>query len=95
MSNQTPKTPQSSSEEVDLDQLFHLIGNGFRKIARFFRNMLNSIFNAVILFLLFIQKHFLKFVISGIVGLAIGIYLDINKERMHAIPLISLNECFI
>ena len=80
MSNQVPNTPSSSSDEVDLGQLFQIIGNGFKKIARFFRNIFNSIFHGVITFLLFLQKHFLKLVITGIVGLAIGVYLDITKE---------------
>lgn len=83
MSNQTPKAPSSPSDEVDLGQLFQLIGNGFRKLFRFFANIFKEIFGAIIIFLLFLQKHFIKLVIVGIIGLAIGIYLDLNKEPKY------------
>ncbi|MGY8916135.1 MAG: hypothetical protein ACKVJF_13770, partial [Flavobacteriales bacterium] len=37
----------------------------------------------IIHFLLFIQKHILKFAIAGVVGLAIGVYLDMTKEPKY------------
>lgn len=79
MSKELPQ-PQQSPEEVDLGQLFKLIGRGFDRFFRFISNIFKGIFNLLILFLIFIQKHFIKLAIVGIVGLAIGIYLDINKE---------------
>lgn len=78
MANQQPN-PTPSSEEVDLGQLFQLIGNAFRKFFRFIGNILKGIFHTLILFLLFLQKHFIKFVVAAVVGLAIGIYLDMVK----------------
>ncbi|MFT4833201.1 MAG: hypothetical protein ACI815_002866 [Psychroserpens sp.] len=84
MSNQQPvNNNNSSSEEVDLGQLFQLIGNGFRKFFKFISDIFKGIFNIIIHFLLFIQKHFLKFAIAGIVGLAIGVYLDMIKEPKY------------
>lgn len=83
MSNQQPVPNNSSSEEVDLGQLFQLIGNGFRKFFNFIGSIFKGIFNIIIHFLLFIQKHFLKFAIAGIVGLAIGVYLDMIKEPKY------------
>lgn len=84
MSNQQPvNNNNSSSEEVDLGQLFQLIGNGFRKFFNFIGDIFKGIFNIIIHFLLFIQKHFLKFAIAGIVGLAIGVYLDMVKEPTY------------
>lgn len=78
MSNELPQ-PQAS-EEVDLGQLFKLIGNAFNKFFRFIANIFKGIFHLIILFLLFIQKHFIKLAAIGVIGLAIGFYLDINKE---------------
>jgi hypothetical protein len=83
MANQQPVPNNSSSEEVDLGQLFQLIGNGFKKFFNFIGNIFKGIFNVLIHFLLFIQKHFLKFTIAAVVGLAIGVYLDIIKEPKY------------
>ncbi|MCK0144119.1 hypothetical protein MWU78_00480 [Arenibacter sp. F26102] len=83
MANQQPTPNHSSSEEVDLGQLFQLIGNGFKKLIRFIGNILKGIFHMVILSLLFLQKHFLKFVIAAVLGLALGIYLDMVKEPKY------------
>jgi hypothetical protein len=83
MANQQPTPNNSSSEEVDLGQLFQLIGNGFRKFFRFIGNIFKGIFHTLILFLLFLQKHFVKFVIASVVGLALGIYLDMVKAPKY------------
>ena len=83
MSNQQPVNSNSSSEEVDLGQLFQMIGNGFKKFFNFIGNIFKGIFKIIIHFLLFIQKHFIKFAIAGVVGLAIGVYLDIIKEPKY------------
>ena len=80
MANQQPSPTPSSSEEVDLGQLFQLIGNAFKKLFRFIGNIFKGIFHVIILFLLFIQRHFIKFAVAAVVGLAIGIYLDMVKK---------------
>ena len=81
MSKELPQ-PQPS-EEVDLGQLFKLIGKAFDRFFRFIASIFIGIFRFIILFLLFLQKHFIKFAIVGVVGLAIGIYLDLNKETSY------------
>ena len=80
MANPQPNPNNTASEEIDLGQLFQLIGNAFKKLFRFIGNIFKGIFHIVILFLLFLQKHFIKFVIVAVVGLALGIYLDMVKE---------------
>ncbi|RTE54876.1 hypothetical protein EHW67_06855 [Arenibacter aquaticus] len=79
MATQQPNPTPSSSQEVDLGQLFQLIGNAFRKFFNFIGNIFKGIFHTLILFLLFLQRHFIKFVITAVVGLALGIYLDMVK----------------
>jgi hypothetical protein len=81
MSKDTPQPQQS--EEVDLGQLFKLIGNAFNKLFRFIGSIFKGVFNLIILFLLFIQKHLIKFALVGFIGLAIGIYLDFKKETTY------------
>ncbi|WP_445958155.1 hypothetical protein [Yeosuana sp.] len=81
MNKELPQPQQS--EEVDLGQLFKLIGNAFNRFFRFIASIFIGIFHVIILFLLFLQKHFIKFAIIGIIGLAIGIYLDHNKVTTY------------
>jgi hypothetical protein len=81
MSKELPQPQQS--EEVDLGQLFKLIGNAFDRLFKFIASIFIGIFNLIILFLLFIQKHIIKFALVGFVGLAIGIYLDVSKETLY------------
>lgn len=86
MSKELPQPQQS--EEVDLGQLFKLIGNAFSRFFNFIGSIFKGIFGLVILFLLFIQKHFIKFTIVGIIGLAIGIYLDLNKATTYVSSMV-------
>ncbi|NER13261.1 hypothetical protein GWK08_07405 [Leptobacterium flavescens] len=75
--------PQNSSEEVDLGQLFKLIGNAFNKFFNFIASIFKGLFHLLILLLLFLQKHFIKFAIAGVIGLAIGFYLDLRRGDIY------------
>ncbi|MFL1010587.1 hypothetical protein [Flavisericum labens] len=78
MSKDLPQPQQS--EEVDLGQLFKLIGNAFSRLFQFIENIFKGLFNIVINFLIFVQKHFKKLVMVGVIGVAAGTYLDFKKE---------------
>lgn len=78
MSKELPQPQQS--EEVDLGQLFKLIGNAFDRFFKFIGSIFKGIFGVIILFLLFLQKNFIKLAIIGTLGLAIGVFLDFIKE---------------
>src|SRR5690606_28984523 len=88
MANQQPNPNNTSSEEIDLGQLFQLIGNAFKKLFQFIGNIFKGIFHILILFLLFLQKHFIKFVIVAAVGLALGIYLDKVSEPIYVSTMV-------
>ncbi|WP_100613687.1 hypothetical protein [Confluentibacter citreus] len=81
MSKELPQPQQS--EEVDLGQLFKLIGNAFDRFFRFIGSIFKGIFGVIILFLLFLQKNFIKLVIVGVLGVAIGFYLDITTKTKY------------
>lgn len=81
MSKELPQ-PQPS-EEVDLGHLFRLIGNAFDRFFRFIGSIFKGIFRVVILFLLFLQKNLIKLVLVGVLGLAIGFYLDRAKQTKY------------
>ncbi|SEL83549.1 hypothetical protein SAMN04488008_10616 [Maribacter orientalis] len=63
--NQSPKT-QNSSDEIDLGQLFHLIGKGFNAIFRFFLRVF-----------LYLKKNI--FILIGLVILGLVIGYGLNK----------------
>ncbi|TSE06284.1 MULTISPECIES: hypothetical protein [Aquimarina] len=67
---------EHTSEEIDLGQLFHLIGTMINRFFKLIGDIFKSIFHLSILFLKFIRGHFLKFITVGFIGLAIGGYLD-------------------
>ncbi len=74
---------ENTSEEIDLGQLFKLIGEAFAKLFRFIVSIFKGIFHLIILFLQFIQKHFIKFAIAGVIGLGIGWYWDSVSEPVY------------
>lgn len=83
MANQPETNQSSSSEEIDLGKLFELIGNGIKKFFAFIGRIFKGLFHLIVLFLLFLQKHFIKFLIAGVLGIAIGVYMDISKKPKY------------
>ncbi len=74
---------ENTSEEIDLGQLFKLIGDAFNKLFIFIGNIFKGLFHLIILFFQFIQRHFLKFVIAGVIGLGYGWYIDYSSEPVY------------
>lgn len=69
----------NSSDEMDLGQLFQLIGKAFQKLFNFIESIFKGIFRIVILFLLFLQRNFIVLTIAVIVGVIGGILADMYK----------------
>ena len=65
MAENTTSNKQNSSDEIDLGQLFQIIGNGFRKIFRF-----------ILRVFLYLKKNILILIGLLIIGLAIGYGLN-------------------
>jgi len=61
------------SEEVDLGQLFKLIGNGFRNFFNFIGSILNKLFLAFVWFVFFAKKHFIIIVLAAVVGVVLAV----------------------
>jgi hypothetical protein len=74
--------PQQS-EEVDLGQLFKLIGNMFDRLFKFIGGIFNKLFLAFVWLVFFIKKHVLKFVIAGVIGIALGIFMEKTSEPLY------------
>ncbi|WP_100610481.1 hypothetical protein [Confluentibacter lentus] len=86
MSKELPQPQQS--EEVDLGQLFKLIGNAFDRFFKFIGSIFKGVFGVIILFLLFLQKNFIKLIIVGVLGIAIGLYLDMTKKTKYVSTMV-------
>lgn len=74
MSKNLPK--QQPTEEVDLGQLFKLIGDAFERFFKFIGGIFNKLFLAFVWLVFFIKKHILKLAIAGIIGFAYGIFTE-------------------
>ena len=67
------KTKQNQqAEEVDLGQLFRMIGNGFNRLFNFIGTIFNEIFKGFLWLVLFIEKRIKILVLAAFIGLALG-----------------------
>jgi len=82
------KTPTPQSDEIDLGQLFQLIGNGFKKLFNFIGSIFKGIFHVLMLFLIFIQNHFIKLVIAVVIGAGLGIFLDYRSDQKYVSSMV-------
>ncbi|WP_034042370.1 hypothetical protein [Wocania ichthyoenteri] len=83
MSKDLPQPQPNQSEEVDLGQLFKLIGNAFDRFFKFIGSIFNKLFLAFVWCVFFLKKHFIKFVIAGVVGIALGLLLEKTSEPVY------------
>jgi hypothetical protein len=81
MSKDLPES--QTSEEVDLGQLFKLIGRAFDRFFNFIGNGLNKLFLAFVWMVFFIKKHFLKIALAGVLGFAYGFIRQKTKEPVY------------
>ncbi|TRZ46038.1 hypothetical protein [Robertkochia solimangrovi] len=91
--NQPQNKSQNSSEEIDLGNLFLVIGNMFKNFFEFLASIFSGLFHLIILFLIFIQKHFLKLLVAGLIGLIVGVFLD-NKKGPRFISTMVVEPNF-
>ncbi len=73
-------TPQNNSEEVDLGQLFKLIGSMFDRFFSFLGKILNKLFLAFVWCVFFIKKHIVLLLIAGFLGFGYGLIKENFSE---------------
>ena len=78
----TTSNPQPS-EEVDLGQLFQMIGNGFRRLFQFIGSILKQLFLAFVWFVFFLKKRAIILLIAAAVGLALGLVLNKTSPPIY------------
>lgn len=79
---------ENTSEEIDLGELFKLIGNIFNRFIGFINNIFKNLFHVFVLFLKFIRIHFLKFTIAVFIGAMLGGYLDYKSQPVYRSSMI-------
>lgn len=70
-------------EEIDLGQLFNLIGKGIGKVGGLFTNIFILVQNLFLQILFFFVNHSLKFAIAIISGAIIGFIFDYSKDTEY------------
>ncbi|MCB0462014.1 MAG: hypothetical protein R2816_01265 [Flavobacteriaceae bacterium] len=78
--NKEINTPQNNSEEVDLGQLFKMIGNLFDRLFSFLGNIFNKLFLAFVWCAFFVKKNIIILFIAAVLGFAYGFF----EERKSA-----------
>jgi hypothetical protein len=67
---------KQQAEEVDLGQLFRMIGNGFNRLFNFISTIFNEIFKGFLWLVLFIEKRIKILGTVAFIGLALGFLIE-------------------
>ena len=79
---------QNKSEEVDLGQLFKMIGNLFDKFFRFIGNVFNKLFLAFVWCVFFVKKHIILLLVSGVLGFGYGFLREYKTKPIFKSSII-------
>ena len=71
------------SEEVDLGQLFKLIGNVFDRFFRFISKIFKALYNLVLSVLIHFHKRLFWYVGVVVFGLILGFFMDKNSDKEY------------
>ena len=78
------QSSQSREEDIDIAQLFVLIGKGFSGIVNFIGSLLKTILSWFLLFILFIRANLKKMILAALIGGSLGaIYQYAVKEVQY------------
>lgn len=81
MSENTKPTPQN--DEVDLAQLFKMIGNALQKLYDFIVSIFKGLFRVLLLILAHFYKRAKWYAIAAFVGLVAGYFMDKSSEKLY------------
>lgn len=75
--------PTPKSEEVDLGQLFKMIGNAFQKLFDFIASIFKGLFHVLMLMLAHLFKNLKWYAIAIFLGVLAGYFLDKSSEKIY------------
>lgn len=76
-------TKSNPGEEVDLGQLFRMIGKTFNKFFQFIESIFNNFFLAFVWLILFVKKRIIILSVAGFVGLMAGTALNMSTPPTY------------
>lgn len=82
------RNQNNNEEEVDLGSLFVIIGKGFKNFFNFIGNIFREFFHTLILVLIFLRAHIVKFILAALIGGSIGAFLENSEETKYVSNLI-------
>jgi len=85
MSKELPQ-PQPS-EEVDLGQLFKLIGNAFNKLFQFIASIFIGAYKVVLMLVIHFYKRMVWYATAIVIGVVLGFIIDMNSDKMYGANL--------
>ncbi|NJX14033.1 hypothetical protein [Tamlana crocina] len=83
MSKDLPQQQPNQSEEVDLGQLFKLIGNAFDRFFKFIGSIFTSIYKVILALLVHIYKRLPWYAGAVVLGVVVGFIIDVNSKKMY------------
>ena len=84
---QTSKT-QQQEEEIDLGNLFKVIGKGIKNFFNLIGGFLQSLFHYFILLLIFIKNHLVKLGLAIVIGAVVGFVWDYSSPKEYSSKMI-------
>ncbi|MEM6685464.1 MAG: hypothetical protein AAF617_06675 [Bacteroidota bacterium] len=80
----TENNKPEKSSEIDLGELFRMIGRGFNRFFRFVSNMFLLLVDLIIRTLIVFREHVLKFIIVGVLSIILGFFIDSRMPTVYA-----------
>lgn len=77
-----PQQPQPS-EEVDLGQLFKLIGKAFDRFFKFIASIFIGIYRVILMVLIHFYKRMFWYAAAVIIGVVIGFIIDRSSDKLY------------
>ncbi|WP_420571257.1 hypothetical protein [Kordia sp.] len=84
----TPHNQPEKSTEIDLGELFRMIGKVINRFFAFLRNTLLFILDLLIRALIIVRVHIVKFAIVGILSVAVGWFFDSRQPKVFGSNLV-------
>jgi len=74
---------KKNSEEIDLGQLFIIIGNGFKNVFNSIINLFKAVFHYLLLALLFLKRYAIVLAVAALVGGLLGYFTESSHDPKY------------
>ena len=81
-------TDHPNNEEIDLGNLFKIIGKGFSNLFKAIGGFFKEVFHYFVVLLIFFRNNALKLSLAALLGGGIGLFLDVTKPKTYSSTMI-------